>query len=421
MSRLSNWWFGKTGTEVHNLEEWETKNLGNIVIPEKFTATNSFVLSNSVPELFFPMDFYADRISKLRFYIATKSGTEIKNTELNRFISDGINPLYSFSDLIYSYVFSLLDGNAYNYLTVPSIYSQITPSSIERWDVLQPNLVQLDEFTNVSALNIRSWNELIRRIYYNEGGIQRNELNINNFELHNLGFKKRSNSMVLSDGILWKANKAIDILLSVYSARYNVYANNGAAGYLARKVLSSSGNSDFEAVISGENKRDAILTDINSRNGLTGRKNIWGISGVPIEFVKTLATISELMPLEETLECSIKIASPFQIPAGLIPRKDHSTYDNQAENEQSVWENGLLSMANTVCGNLTKLFRFPSTTKIMFDSTGVSALTKNESDKEDLTLKKLTNIEKIKMLSPELDVTTSINNLYTSEYGTNEG
>jgi len=177
MSRLSNWWFGKTGTEVQSLEQWETKNLGNIVIPEKFTSLNSFVLSNSVPELFFPMDFYADRISKLRLYVATKSGTEIKSTELNRFISDGINPLYSFSDLVYSYVFSLLDGNVFNYLTIPSIYSQITPSSIERWDVLQPNLVQIEEFNNISTLNIRSWNELIRRVYFNEGGIQRNELN----------------------------------------------------------------------------------------------------------------------------------------------------------------------------------------------------------------------------------------------------
>ena len=72
------------------------------------------------------------------------------------------------------------------------------------------------------------------------------------------------------------------------------------------------------------------------------------------------------MPLEETLELSIKIAAPFQIPSGLIPRKDHSTFDNQAENEQSIWENGLLSMADTVAENLTKMFRFKNA-KIMFD------------------------------------------------------
>jgi len=415
MSRLSNWWFGKTGTEVHNLEQWETQNLGNIVVPEKFTSTNSFVLSNSVPELFFPMDFYADRISKVRFFIAAKSGKEIMNTELNRFIQDGINPLYSFSDLIYSYCFSLLDGNAYNYLGVPSLYKNINPSTIERWDVLQPNLVGIDEYSNISSLNIQSWNEYIQRAYYNEGGIQRTEIDKTKLVIHTFGFKRRQNSNFLTEGLLWKANKSIDILLSVYSARYNVYANNGAAGYLAKK-LNATGQ--METMLMDGNKRQEILTDINDRNGITGRKNIWGISGVPIEFVKTLATISELMPLDETLECAIKIAAPFQIPAGLIPRKDQSTFDNQAANEQSVWENGLLSMAETVCQNLTKMFGFPSTMKIMFDQENISALTKNESDKEDLMLKKLNNIEKMKSLSPELDVTLKVNEIYKEDYGT---
>jgi hypothetical protein len=415
MSRLSNWWFGKTGTEIHNLNQWETKNLGNIVVPEKFTTLNSFVLSNSVPELFFPMDFYADRISKVRFFVATKAGKEIMNTELNRFIQDGINPLYSFSDLIYSYAFSLLDGNAYNYLGVPSIYKNINASTIERWDVLQPNLVWIDEYSNLSSLNIRSWQEYIQRAYYNEGGIQRTEIDKTKLVIHTLGFKRRQNSNFLTDGLLWKANKAIDILLSVYSARYNVYANNGRAGILAYKGQHGGA---METTLMIGNKREEMVADINEKTGLTGRKSIWGISGVPIEFVKTLATISELMPLDETLECAIKIAAPFQIPPGLIPRKDASTFDNQAANEQSVWENGLLSMASTVCQNLTKMFGFPSTVKIMFDADNVSALTKNESDKEDLTTKKLANIEKIKTLSPELDVTLKINEIYKEDYGT---
>jgi hypothetical protein len=416
MSRLSNWWFGRTGAEVYDLEQWETKNIGDIVIPEKLTHLNSFVLANSVSEIFFPVDFYADRISKLRFYIATKAGKEIINTELNRFIKDGINPLYSFSDLIYNYVFSLLsDGNVFNYLGVPSIYANINASTIERWDVLQPNLVWIDENTNLSSINVRSWSEYIRRANYNEGGIQRNELDKTKLFIHNSGFKKRPNSAFLTEGLLWKANKSIDTLLSVYSARYNVYANNGMAGILAKKESKSG---PMQTSLMNGNKRDEIIADLKERHGLVGKKNIFGISGTPIEFIKTLATISDLMPLDETLECSIKIAAPFQIPAGLIPRKDQSTFDNQASNEQSVWENGLLSMAETVCQNLTKMFVLPSTVKIMLDSSNVSALTKNESDKEDLTLKKLANIEKMKTLSPELDITQKVNEIYRLDYGT---
>lgn len=412
------YWFGKNSGEVYDLsQDYDIKNIGNIIVPEKLTDQNAFTLANSVSEIFFPCDFYADRISKLRFYIANKAGKEILSTEQNRLISDDINPLFSFSDLIYQYVFSLLaDGNAVSYLGVPSIYSTISPATIERWDVLQPNQVMLDEYNNLSTLNIRSWSEVIRRAYYNETGIlgsKGRELTVANLVIQNYSTRRKSNSMVMARSPLWAANKSIDTLLAVYSARYNVYANNGAAGYLAKK--SNGKGENFEEVIMDGNKRDDILADINNRNGITGRRNIWGISGTPIEFVKTLATISELMPLEETLENGIKIASIFQIPPVLVPRKDQSTFANQQTAEVTVWENGLLNMAETVCGNLTKLFGLTNT-KIMFDTSQVSALQANEVEGEDLTAKKLANLEKIKQLNPETDISVAVNEIFT-DYG----
>ena len=100
-------WFGKRGVEVYDYDsDYQIKNIGNIVIPEKLTSKNAFLLANSVSEIFFPVDFYADRISKLRFIITNKSGREVTSSELNRLISDEINPLFSFSDLVYNYVFS---------------------------------------------------------------------------------------------------------------------------------------------------------------------------------------------------------------------------------------------------------------------------------------------------------------------------
>jgi len=312
-------WFGKRGVEVYEYDsDYQVKNIGNIVIPEKLTSKNAFLLANSVSEIFFPIDFYADRISKLRFIITNKSGREVASSELNRLISDEINPLFSFSDLVYNYVFSLLsDGNAINYLGIPSIYKKVSPATVERWDVLQPNLVEISEYSNVNTLNISSLNEAIKKAQYLESAGQRQDLQIEQLVIHNVGLKRKSNSVVLAEGLLWKANKSIDTLLAVYSARYNVYANNGAAGYLAHKATANT-NSDLEAVIAGANKREQILKDINERNGITGRRNLWGVSGVPIEFVKTLATISELMPFDETLESSIKIASIFQIPPPVL-------------------------------------------------------------------------------------------------------
>lgn len=409
------YWFGKSGVDVYDLQDdYEIKQLGALIVPERLTDKNAFTLANSVTELFFPIDFYADRISKLRFFIQNSKGEEIK-TELNRLISNEINPLYSFTDLIYNYVFSLLaDGNAINYLGIPNIYKSIAPETIERWDVLQPNMVTLQEANNVSSLNVKSWNELIKSAKYDENAIKTTQLEVQNLVIQNYSTRRKANSLVLAKSPLFAVNKSIDVLLAVYSARYNVYANNGAAGYLAKKV---SKQETYEEMVLTGDQHDQILKDINNRNGITGRKNIWGISGVPIEFVKTLATISELMPLEETLENAIKIAAIFQIPPVLVPRKDQSTYDNQENAEVMVWENGLLSMANTVCDNLTRMFRLGKYGKIAFDTDNVSALVSNESDDQDLIMKKLSNLDKIKTLNPDIDILDSVNEIY-NEYGT---
>lgn len=419
MSLLSKWWFGRTGTEVQEMDYYQVKNIGNIIMPEKLSDKNAFTLANSVAEIFFPIDFYADRISKLRFFIANKQGREVASSELNRFVSDSINPLFQFSDLIYFHVFSLLsDGNAINYVSVPSTYSKVSASNITRWDVLQPNMTSLDEYSNMSMLNASSWNEFIRRAYYSEGGISREELKTNGLVINNYSVRKRSNSYVLASSPLWNANKSIDTLLAVYSARYNVYANNGAAGYLSRKLSGSGGqNEAYAAALMDGSKRDEIIKDINERNGLTGSRNIWGISGIPIEFVKTIASIQELMPFEETLEDSIKIAGIYSIPSDLVPRKDHSTYDNQKGQERSVWENGLLSMAKTVCANLTKMFGLDKYGNyINFDISNVSALMENEGEEQDIITKKLINLEKIKQMNPDIDTSNYINEIFNS-YG----
>ena len=115
MELLKNW-FGKKGIEYHE-QQWDVKSIGKLVVPETLTHKNAFLLANSVPELFFPVDFVADRVSKVRYYIADMKGNELPNSELNRFLAD-INPLFSFADMVYNYAFSLnSDGNGYPYLS----------------------------------------------------------------------------------------------------------------------------------------------------------------------------------------------------------------------------------------------------------------------------------------------------------------
>lgn len=390
------------------LLEYKTEKVGTLEIPDRLTDTNAFSLANTVAELYHPIDFIADRGSKLRFYIADKNGVEVPNTELNRFINS-INPLYSFSDLFYQSIFSYLsDGNIFHYVNVPSSYKNVSPNNISRVDVLQPDKVSIQEYTNISILDIQSQNDIIKELRYSDNSANQKTLEVSKLSLYNVDMTRKQMSFILSKSPLFKSYRSINNLLATYSARYNVYVNNGSAGYLSKKGT----NTGIESIVGG---REDIIKDINSRNGLTGRRNLWGISSVPIEFVNTLVDIQKLMPFEETLEDSIKIAATFQIPANLVPRKDQSTFDNQLEAERSVWENTLMSIVDTTCGNFTKTFRLDKIGyQIKADYSSVSALKQNESSVEDVMAKRIANLQALKTLNPEMDITKQLETISQS-------
>ena len=184
--------------------------------------------------------------------------------------------------------------------------------------------------------------------------------------------------------------------------------NNGAAGYLAKKA---NPKNELEETLNPTD-RDAILKDINNRNGITGNRNLWGISSVPIEFINTLADIQRLMPFEETMEDAIKIAATYQLPSILVARKDQSTFDNQKEAERSVWENALMSIVDTIASYFTKAWMMENGVHIQADYSTVSALNDNQIEVENLKAIKIDNLQKIRNLKPDFDINTEIEKMY---------
>ena len=362
--------------------------VGTIEVPDKLTDKNAFSLANTVTEIYHPIDFIADRASKVRFFIA-KNGKEVAGTELNRFLKD-IYPFFSFSDLIYQYIFSYLaDGNALQFVTVPeSLNGEPSVSNITRLDILNPAEVYISEYSNIGLLRASQLKDIIKKIKYSDGGFRDIELNIDHVRIDNIDMSRREDSQVLSRSPLFKAYRPINNLLATYSARYNIYVNNGAAGYLVKKAVKTS---EIEQAVNPAT-RDEILADINERKGLTGKRQLWGISSIPIEFINTMSTIKDLLPFEETLEDSIKIAGVFQLPPELIPRKDQSTFSNKAEAERSVWENAIMSMLQVACQNITKALRIDKVgCEILPDYSTVSALRDNEAEIQDTRAKLIQN------------------------------
>jgi hypothetical protein len=398
MSLLSNWFGKQKGIDYWEEPGYESKSIGNIDQPLKLSDLNAFFLANTVTEIYNPIDFYADRGSKLRYFIADKDNNEIENSEYKRLIAD-INPLFSFNDLMYQYIFSYMsDGNAITLITVPSTYRKPSANSITRLDVLQPDFLQIAEHRNISPLNITSYNELIKSAKYNEMTQHYVVLEIPKLRFDHIDQTRRQDSLVLCKSPLFKAVRPVNNLLATYSARHNVYVNNGAAGYLVKKQ--GNQNTINEAV--DPTTRQKILDDINERNGITGRRNFWGISSVPLEFINTLAHIKDLMPFEETLNDSIAISSVYQLPRELVMGAESTTFNNKAEAERSVWENGLMSMVETARYNLTRaLYLDKVGLQIGVDYSSVSALSQNETENQTLIAQKLTNLQTLKTLQPD--------------------
>lgn len=375
-------------------DEYTTEKVGTFAIPDKLTDSNAFRLANTVAEIYFPIDYMADRASKLRYYIADRNGVEIpESSELNRFLTK-INPFYSFSDLMYQALFSYLsDGNLFHYLSVPQSYRNVSVNNITRLDVLQPPQTSIREYNNVSELLATDVSDFIKEVRYYSGTTQRyDQLRTDRLKLYRFDATRKEDSAILSRSPLFKAFRNINNLLATYSARYNVYVNNGAAGYLVKK----SATGGIEASLTD---RKDIVDQINDRHGLTGNRRLWGISSIPLEWVNTLSTIKDLMPYEETLENAIKIAGVFQIPSDLVPRKDHSTFDNQAGQERVVWENSLMSLIDTMCNYFTRSFTLDqSGYKIIADYSSVSVLSVNESEIESQITAKLQNLEKLRSM-----------------------
>jgi len=246
--------------------DYESSKVGSIEIPDRLSSENAFVLANTVAEIYFPVDFYADRCSKVRYYIADRNGNEVPKTELNRFVTD-INPFFSFNELVYQFVFSYnSDGNGITYITVPETLVGVpSVSNITRCDVLQPNLVDIREYTNISILKAQKLQDLVRSIKYDEHGSVNNYLDVNRVAITTIDATRRNESIVLSCPPLFKAVRNINGLLATYSARYNVYVNNGAAGYLVKKGVKEN---DVQQAIDPKGRAE-ILADINDRMGLS--------------------------------------------------------------------------------------------------------------------------------------------------------
>jgi len=344
--RSGNWWYWVWLNEACKAFYADD----NIV---RFCDENAFELATTVSEIFFPIDAIADRVAGLKYNVEDKDGNTVEPPANIRRLLDNPNPFCtSFSDLVYNSVFNeLSDGNDYIFTKTPRSLKGISPDTISSVWVLRPDRVGV-KIKNIrpAYFDITSPSDVIE--YY--------EYNLYEKERIDPRYIIHSRSLAMGDyrcGLkspspLRAAERNINNILAVYSARYKVYAHNGNAGILTRDV---NGNNSLEQAVD-PTTRDEIIEDILNRNGLVGDKKLWTVSAIPLRFIKTLATISELQPFEETMADALQIAGVMGVDKDLIPMKEGTTYSNKEQAEKNIYQNQVNIIANNKAESFTRAF-----------------------------------------------------------------
>ena len=399
---LSKWLNRNRYAERDNSGQWMTffNQYSNIKGIECFSDENAYKLAGSLPELFFPIDFIADACASLKYNIVDKNTMEIvelKNSNLQRLILQP-NPYEKFSDLVYNGIFNKFsDGNCYDYTKIPDSYKNANIDIITNVWTLSPDVtkpVYKKEIPNPFA--IKSKSDLIdfyKTFFFYKQTIDAKFINHNTlFAIGKDGKGKSPLSVV---------EKNIDNLIQVYSARHNVYAKNMNGGILAKEKTNQSG---IEAVVDPAT-RDSIMKDLKDRNGLTGNKNFIGVSSVPLKFIKTVGTISELQPFDETEADAVAIASIFGLDADLVPKRNPSKFANKIDGERKLWQTVIKANAIERGEELEKAFYLPDNLTFYPDFSQVEILQEDKKTSFEADSILIDNAIKLKEQGKKVDET----------------
>ena len=318
-------------------------------------GTNFMQLFRSVPEVFFPIDYIASRIAGSDFQLKKSKDDSIvwENKRMNQILTKP-NCLMSWKELIYQhFVYKLCTGNAYmraamaenlkdvakfkycsNFWELPADHVDVEP--VSQFDIPVFGIADEDEIIKCYRLDYGVYNRTAIppfQVWHDRDGAP---------EFISSGSFLKGHSRLASN------LKPISNLIAVYEARNVIYVKRGALGFLVSQKVDDGGTT----AMTPEEKKN-IIDSHYGKYGVDGRHLPYGISDVPLSFVRTNLSITELQPFEETLTDAIQLAGAYGIPSVLVPRKDQSTFSNQAAAEKAVYTSVIIPMAKHFCRRLT--------------------------------------------------------------------
>lgn len=340
-----------------------------------------------IPEVFFPIEYIASRISGGNFQLKKEADDSVvwRNQTVNKLLNKP-NCAFSWKEFVHDhFVWKLTTGTSFiravtaidvDYRSVLAYW--VLPS--DRVEVKAPRaLVPLFDVSELS--NLIASVDVMGAFGY-QMRIDPRQVMIDRDGIATLLIE---NGYMKAHSRLDSLRKNISNLLSVYDARNVIFTKRGGIGYIVSKKMDATGT---DALTEAEKKH--LVEQNAERYGIGKGQLPYGISDVPIDFVRTNLSIAELQPFDETLADAINIAGAYGVPAVLVPRKDQSTFSNQATAEKTVYASVVIPMAKEFCKMFTSFIGLDKSGLYLdVDFSGVDCMQDGMKTEEEV--KKLVN------------------------------
>jgi len=317
-----------------------------------YSEGNAIRLFETIPELFAPIDAIASRVTNGVFQLKRLKDDEIvyDNKVWNK-ITTQPNWRLTWHRLIYNaVVYKYTAGNRYFYKYIPSALPDTMDNISALWLLPPQNTEPHIKPDRPKLFAATSANDLVD-FYKVTMGPDSDEINaelVYHDAFIELGFN--TSNPLKGIGPLHALELPLSNLLAVYQARNVIYIKRGALGFIVSKKEDESGS-----VALTKAEKQAIREEMNADYGLTGNRDIYGITDVPVDFVRVNMSIEELKPFEETLADAQAIYAVLGVPRSFMPSTQGPTFNNVLTDERKLYQDVVIKDGKEIAQILTTL------------------------------------------------------------------
>ena len=320
-----------------------------------YVANANFVtLFNTVPEVYWPVNYIASRAAGAKYLLKRFEDDSVvwDNDTINRLLVKP-NAFESWYRTLWKhFAYKLVTGNSYIKAAMSDAFTgaKTLYKWCDRYVTLEEPYVQIEY--NQPMGDIYGVSDIVDvvKCYYHDYGTFTRRAIAPQCVFHDVDdtFGFYNGDPLKAKSRLMAVLKAISNLIAVYEARNVIYVKRGGLGWLVSETTDEMGSRSLT-----QSEKKQILDEADKMYGFGEGKYPYGISDVKLSFVRTNLSISDLQPFDETLADAVIIAGIYGIPPVLIPRKDQSTYANQANAEKAVYSSVIIPLVQRFCQEFT--------------------------------------------------------------------